>query len=131
MILTPVYYSALFFSLLSIQAIVLAILIVKIRRSDQIGLADGGNKDLLRHMRVQANFLEYFMPFAALFLVYELNQGREDILIGAGSLFLLARIIHAMGFLKSGGYSFGRFYGTGISWLVILFLAGANLYQLV
>ena len=131
MSITPVFYSALFFSLLSIQGIVLAFLIVQVRRSDQIGVADGGNNKLLRRMRVQANFLEYFIPFAALFSVYELNQGHENILIGAGSLFLFARIIHSLGFLKSGGYSHGRFYGTLITWIVILFMAGANLYNLV
>ena len=131
MITTPIFYSTLFFSLLAILSIVLAFLIVRVRQSEQIGLGDGDNAKMRQRIRVQGNYLEYLLPFSLLFLVYELNNGNEIILITTGSLFLFARIIHPLGLLASSGYSKGRYFGTLITWLVIIFLSGANLYSLI
>ena len=121
------YYSAIVFSLCSIIAIVLAYLIIQMRRSALIGLGDGDNKKMRQRMRVQANFLEYLLPFSILYLVYEINGGLEIILLATGIAFIVARILHPIGLLKSAGTSFGRFFGTLITWLVIIVLIVANL----
>ncbi len=39
---------------------------------------------------------------------------------------LLARVLHAAGLSRSGGYSFGRFWGTALTWLVLLLMALAG-----
>lgn len=131
MTIPTLYYSAILFSLCSIIGFVLAYLIVMMRRSAQIGLGDGDNKQLRQRMRAQANYLENLLPFAILYLIYELNGGLEIILIITGLLFLFARVIHPLGLFKSAGTSIGRYYGTLITWLVILFLAGANVFLIL
>ena len=41
---------------------------------------------------------------------------------------LLGRLLHAFGLSRSGGYSFGRFTGTVLTWLVFLAMALAGLW---
>ncbi len=38
--------------------------------------------------------------------------------------------MHAVGFSLKAGYSFGRFYGTALTWLVLLAMALAGLWLL-
>ena len=129
---TPtLYYSVIVFSACALIGFVLAYLIVRMRRSEKIGLGDGDNRRLRQRMRTQANFLENLLPFSLLYLIYEINGGVEMILIVTGFLFVLARILHPLGLLNSPGVSFGRYYGTLITWLVIAFLAGANIYLIL
>ena len=127
----PLFYSAIVFSLSAIIGIVLAYNIILLRRSEGIGLGDGDNSKMRKRMRAQANFLEYLLPFAILYVIYELNGGNEITLMIVGGAFIFARIIHPLGLYKSAGTSNGRFFGTLITWLAILFLAGANLYLLI
>ena len=47
---------------------------------------------------------------------------------GFGSALLLGRVLHALGLSRSGGYSFGRFTGTVLTWLVFLAMALAGLW---
>lgn len=125
------YYSPMIISLLAILSIILAYRVVQSRRDEKVGLGDGENKIVELRMRVHANLLENLFPFSILYLVYELNNGSELVLLLTGNLFLLARVFHAYGFSKSAGVSVGRFYGTLFSWLTIVFLCLANLYQLL
>ncbi len=121
------YYSAILFGICSVIAIVLASLVILMRRSELIGLGDGNNKKMRQRIRAHANFLEYLLPFSLLYLVYEINGGSEMVLIGTGVAFVIARILHPLGILKSVGTSFGRFVGTTITWFAILILAIANI----
>ena len=84
----------------------LAVPIARHRHAHKIGLGDGGDKLLARKIRVHGNFIEH-VPFA---------------------LLLLARLLHAAGLSRSGGYSIGRFWGTALTWLVFLLMALAGLW---
>ena len=104
-------------------------LVVKVRINTRIGLGSKENEKLTRQMRVQANFLENLLPFAILYILIELNNASVILLHITGGSFLVARLIHAYGFSKASGRSFGRYYGTLLSWISQLVLIAVNLYQ--
>ena len=49
-------------------------------------------------------------------------------LLAYGTALLLARLLHAFGLSRSGGYSIGRFTGTALTWLLLLGMALAGLW---
>ncbi len=100
--------------------------ISQVRHARKIGLGDGGDPDLLRRIRVHANFVEH-VPIALLLLaLLELSGLPAPWLWGLGGALLLVRVLHAAGLSRSGGYSFGRFWGTALTWLVLLLMALAG-----
>lgn len=118
----------LFASLHVLLMLVLLAPIPRYRRSLKIGVGDGGDKTLARMIRVHGNFIEY-VPFALLVLaLLELCGLAPAWLWGFGGALLLGRVLHAIGFSRSGGYSFGRFTGTVLTWLVFLAMALAGLW---
>ena len=96
----------------------------------RIGIGDGGDAALQRKIRVHANFIEY-APLALLMLgLLELSGLATAWLWLFGWALLLGRVMHAIGFSRKSGYSFGRFYGTALTWLVLLAMALAALWLL-
>lgn len=121
--------TALYAGLLGIFYIGLAGSVVAGRRRARIGLGTGGDTALERAVRVHANFSEYAPLFLLLLLIVELNGAGPGLLHGAGVVFVAARIGHALGLAQSSGISAGRFWGSAVSWLTILVLALAALWQ--
>lgn len=118
----------LFASLHVLLMLVLLAPIPRYRSSRKIGLGDGGDKVLARMVRVHGNFIEH-APFALLMLaLLELCGLAQMWLWSFGSVLLLGRILHAFGLSRSGGYSFGRFSGTVLTWLTFLAMALAGLW---
>jgi uncharacterized membrane protein YecN with MAPEG domain len=87
-------------------------------------LGDGGNPDMLRQIRSQANFAEY-VPLA-LILIALVEQGgwQKWIVHALGASLLIGRLLHgyALSFTKK--FMFGRSAGAGLTFTVLL-LAGA------
>ena len=81
----------------------------------------------IRHIRAQQNAVEYIPIVLILMGAYELNQGNLYLLHAVGVLMVLARLMHPSGFVNRKGVSFGRVYGTALTWLCMLILAIANL----
>ena len=105
--------------------------IVAVRRGRRIGLGDGGDPALLQRIRVHANFVEY-VPFALLMLaLLEISGLRRDWVAVLGGLLFLARVLHAIGLSRSPGVSFGRFWGTLVTWCVILAASGIAIVRAV
>lgn len=121
--------SMFYLSLVSLLSLVLAYRVVMIRGAKKIGLGDGGDESLTRQIRVHGNLLENFLPFAILFLLAELNALPPTFLHAVGALFLIARLFHAYGLAQSAGRTFGRFYGTVLTWLTLATLIVVNLYH--
>ena len=97
----------------------------------RIGIGDGGDASLQRKIRVHANFIEY-APLALLMLgLLEISGLGATWLWLFGTVLLLGRVMHAVGFSLKAGYSFGRFYGTALTWLVLLAMALAGLWLMV
>ncbi len=114
----------LFASLHILLMLVLAIRVVGHRRALKIGIGDGGDTRLARKVRAHANFIEY-VPLALLMLaLLELGGLGAMWLWTLGGTLLLARVLHAAGLSRHAGYSFGRFWGTVLTWLALLAMSG-------
>ena len=120
--------TAVYASLFGLLLIFLSSRVVRWRRELSGGLGDGGEESLMRAQRAQANFIEY-VPIALLLLAVAESQGLTGWLLHtSGVILVLARLLHAWGLSKSSGRSFGRFWGTLLTWAVILALSLANIY---
>jgi len=109
--------------LLGLLLVALSAQVVLARRRFRVGLGAGSEEGLQQAIRVQANFVEY-VPFAVILLVLaELTGLPLPALHGAGVLLVASRILHAIGLTQSPGRSFGRFYGTAGTWLMIVALS--------
>lgn len=118
----------LFASLHVLLMLVLLMRISRHRHGHKIGLGDGGDAVLARKVRVHGNFSEH-VPFALLMLgLLELCGLPAPWLWAFGAALLLGRLMHAVGLSATSGYSFGRFTGTALTWLVFLLMALAGLW---
>lgn len=110
----------------------LALTIVRYRRANKVGVGHGNLPNLERMMRAQANHVEYSALFLGGYVVLALlaplsPEGGQAVyapwlLHGLGGAFVLGRLLHASGFLRTGGVSFGRVWGTLLTWLATLAL---------
>ena len=116
--------TSLYAALLALLLILLSGRISLLRKKHHVGINDGGSSALARAIRVQANFVEY-VPFALLLLLLvELQQAQRELIHGIGIALIVGRVLHAYGLGRTAGSSIGRFIGTGLTWGVILFMAG-------
>ncbi len=122
------HITSLYASLLALIIIFLAYKVVSFRRTKKVGLGDNGDSGGMLAIRTHANAVEYIPIILILMGLYEVNGGSHLVLNIIGVSAVIARLLHAMGLSKTAGVSFGRFYGTLITWLVTLVLAGLNLY---
>jgi uncharacterized membrane protein YecN with MAPEG domain len=125
------YVTALYAGIILLLLLVLAVPISRLRGKTRIGLGDGGNPDLARAIRTHANLSEWGVPVLFLMLVAELNRAPVVMLHVAGIVLVAARLLHAFGLSRSGGASFGRKYGAGLTWLVLVVLALWNIWAFV
>jgi len=117
-------------ALISLLFLALAARVAGFRHKAKIGIGDGGNTTLNRAIRAHGNLAEH-APFVLLMMLcYEMSGGARWLLIASGAIFLVARILHALGLLSTAGTSFGRFWGVVLTWVVLFVLALANLGQL-
>ncbi len=120
--------SGLYISITAILVVVFAMRVVKLRRKHKIGLGSSGNEELRLANRVHANLVENAPIAMILLLVAELNHLPDLFLHSLGVMWVIGRILHAIGLTQGrGGYHLGRFFGGLLSWLVILTLASINL----
>jgi uncharacterized protein len=102
--------------------------ISRLRGQLHVGLGDGGAKILQRAVRVHGNFAE-FVPLALILLLIAELQGAPPLVVHAlGVALLVARVAHAAGLYRSSGTSPGRFFGTALTWTMILGNAGVCVY---
>jgi hypothetical protein len=115
--------SFLYTALLGLLLIALSVNVVLARRRYRVRLGVGTEEGMQQAVRVQANFAEY-VPFAVILLILaELTDLPEPAVHVAGILLLTSRVLHAWGLSHSPGRTFGRFYGTAGTWLVIIGLS--------
>ena len=120
--------SVLYTALLGLLLFALSVNVVLARRRYRVGLGVGDEEGMQLAVRVQANFAEY-VPFAVILLILaELSGLSRAAIHAAGIVLVTSRVLHAWGLAHSPGRSFGRFYGTAGTWLVILGLSLWLLY---
>jgi len=121
------FYTALGFLLV----LLLAMGVVRQRRRAQVGLGDGGDAALSRAIRAHANLLEN-LPLALLMLLLLELGGLAPLWLHLfGGALILSRVLHGWGLSRRSGVSFGRFWGTAGTWLVMLVMAVMLLIQAV
>ena len=119
----------LFAALHGLLLLVLVARVSRLRHGRRIGFGDGGDPELARAIRVHGNFVEH-VPFALLLLgLLELAGLPASWLWAFGSTLLLSRLMHATGLSRSSGASFGRFYGTALTWVLILVMSCVGLWR--
>jgi uncharacterized protein len=91
------HVTALFAALLAPLYILLTLRVIGLRRSVKVALGPGDNEELLRRMRVHANFAEN-VPLALILLgLAESLQTPAIWLYVLGTLLLMGRLSHAYG----------------------------------
>lgn len=93
--ITPIYLA-----LLALLFIVLSFKTINVRKKLQIGVGSGDSPELLRAMRVHANFSEYVPISLLLILSVELLNGPSVLVHALGVALLLGRLLHAYGVSK-------------------------------
>lgn len=123
--------SFLYAALLGLLLIALSVNVVLARRRYHVGLGVGTEEGMQLAVRVQANFTEY-VPLAVVLLVLAELTGLPIAAVHvAGILLMTSRVLHAWGLAHSSGRTFGRFYGTAGTWLVIMGLSLWLLYAAI
>ena len=115
--------SATYAALCGLLLLALAALVVRARWKYRTGLGVGTEPGMERAVRVHANFVEYVPLALLLLLLAELNGLRDQLLHACGITLLASRSLHAYGLSARSGRSFGRFWGTAGTWIVILTLS--------
>ncbi|MBR9814231.1 MAPEG family protein [bacterium] len=125
MIITPLYAG-----LLAILYLALSYRVVQGRLvADGPGLGDGGNASMLRRIRGHANFAEYVPIILVLLAMLELGAWPAWLLHGLGAALLIARLLHGYALSYSDHFQFGRFWGTLITFVLLLVCGGLNVFH--
>jgi len=116
--------SLFYTGLLGLLLIALSVNVVLARRRYRVRFGVGTEEGMQQAVRVHANFTEY-VPLAVVLLV--LCEVQADLpaaaVHAAGIVLVTSRVLHAWGLARSPGTTFGRFYGTAGTWLVIIGLS--------
>ncbi|MEE9313785.1 MAG: MAPEG family protein [Rhizobiaceae bacterium] len=129
--------TGLYAGLLLLLAIALILRVIDARRSEQVSLGDGDNEVLAVRIRGHANLVENAPLFLIVLGVLEFNGASPILLHFLGILFLVSRILHAIGLSKPTGVGKYRYYGTlgtlivmlaAAVYLVVQSLMGINLH---
>jgi uncharacterized protein len=114
----------IYVALLALLGFSLSIPVMLQRRKAHIGLGDGGDKELLRRMRIHGNFIEQATLGLPLLIGLPLAGAPLLIVHLCGAALLLGRLFHAQGLTRSFGISFGRTVGMLLSWSSLIGGAG-------
>ncbi len=104
----------------------------RVMRAEREGPVPADMQAELDHrLRVVANFTEY-VPFSLLLMAaLELSPLAIEWVIGLAVLLVSGRVLHAWGYSRSRGPSFGRFAGTSLTWIMVLVGCSAGLYMVL
>jgi uncharacterized protein len=122
MVVTSIYAAGL-----SLLYIFLSVRVIETRRSLGIGLADGGNKLLMRRIRVHANFAEYVPLALILMFLAETQLCPKPLLHVIGLLILSGRVVHACGVGHEPETRYCRSVGMGLTFGSLIIVSLLNL----
>jgi uncharacterized membrane protein YecN with MAPEG domain len=119
--------TALYAAQLALLFIFLSVRVIAARRAAKVAVGDGGDKFLLRRMRVHANFAEY-VPFALVLMALAESQRAPALLLHAlGAALVLGRCVHAYGVSQPQETISLRVFGMSMTLAVIAVAALTNL----
>lgn len=120
--------SSLYAGLATLLVIALAARIPPMRRRYRVGIHSGQNETLARAIRVHGNAVENVPLGLLLLALLELQDVSASLLYVTGGVLMAGRLIHAWGLGRSAAHSLGRFWGTVLTWLSLLTMAGMLLW---
>jgi uncharacterized protein len=107
--------TAFYAALLAVLFIYLSVRVIGCRRERRVEFGHGEDFELLRRVRVHANFAEY-VPFALLLMALAESMAPPDLVVHLAGLLLIAgRLLHAYGTSQSPPITRYRVYGTGLT----------------
>ncbi|MDH5178126.1 MAG: MAPEG family protein [Gammaproteobacteria bacterium] len=116
---------------LTLLIIGLAYRVVLLRRSEKVGVGSGNSKPLALAMAAHSNAIENVPLALILFAMAEFKGVNSIFLLVTGILFVIGRGLNAWGVGNHANYSVGRYYGTVITWLIMIVLAVLNFWLVV
>ena len=117
-------FTLLYAGFLGIILFGLSMRVVRVRQRLQVKLGSGGHDELERAIRAHANFVEYVpMTLLLLYLVESSATMPLWVIHVLGLALVVARLLHGFGLNRTSGLSAGRWWGTAVTWLVLLILA--------
>lgn len=115
--------AALYTGLLILMNVALQANVIRLRRRKLIGVGDGGDKEMMRAVRMHGNFAEN-APFAIGALILLALVGATAPLVHAiGLLLIVGRTLHAYGLHTSAGSSLGRVGGMLLTFTALTIAA--------
>ena len=114
----PIPITTIFAGLLALMLVGVSIRVTVLRARKKIDLFDGGDPELGRAIRVQANFVEYVPMALALMGLVEWMGVKPWVVYTLGIALVVARVAHAWA-LYSNTFP-GRAIGATTSWIVLV-----------
>ncbi len=123
--------TSIYAALILLIAVALVFWITGARRSSKVGLGDGGDEELLRRMRSQANLIETAPLLLIAMGMMELNGMPDWFMHIFGIILVIARVVHPIGMTnRYPQYPF-RFGGTVATVTLMIVAAIVLLGQVV
>ena len=120
-------YAAIF----AIMLVVLSLHVAKTRGDVRVAIGDGGNRTLLRRIRVQGNFTEYVPMALLVFMFVELQGWPRWLVHGLCLMLLAARLLHAYGVAQEPEDIRLRATGMATTAGLLVIAAGLLLYSTI
>lgn len=127
----PLTVTALYAGLVGLLLLTLSWQVVRNRLRSRVSLGSGTDPDLERAIRAQANLAEYAPVTLVLMAVLESSAAAPGLLHVCGGVFLISRILHAIGMANPASPLNGRRLGIAGTWLVLLVLSLAALWMAI
>jgi hypothetical protein len=125
MTITPLYAG-----LLAIWFLVLSIRVVQ-QRGHGVSLGHGDDQVLLRRIRGHGNFAEYVPLLLVLIGMLELGGLQKWAVHALGATLLAARLLHGIALSFSEKWTFGRFWGTLLTFILLGVAGGLCVWRAV
>jgi uncharacterized membrane protein YecN with MAPEG domain len=123
MTVTPLYAG-----LLALLFFALSLRVVQMRGTG-ISLGDGGNTTMLRRIRGHGNFAEYVPLVLIMMALLELSKFSIYVLHALGITLFVARLLHGYALSFTEKFKFGRFWGTLLTYIVMVVAGVLCVYQ--
>lgn len=120
--------TSIYAGLLAIWFLVLSYRVVQ-KRGKGINLGDGGDPEMLRRIRGHGNFAEYVPMILIMLGMLELGGAKPWLLHALGTTLLVARLLHGIAFTFTEKWFIGRFYGTLLTFALLLVAGGLCIWQ--
>lgn len=104
-------FSASYIALLVLLYVALTWRVISVRREKRVGIGDGGDRELIRRIRVHGNCAENVPILIGILIALPLVGAPAWVVHLIGVASVTGRVLHAIGLSKSGGPSFGRVVG--------------------